>query len=65
MKTASPGGHRVPNPFTPAARRLAKRLLKFHELPEPERSRAVNTWLNSAGSPKRNASRQERVRDRS
>ena len=53
----------VPNPFAPATRRLAKRLLQFAELPEPERTRAYNAWLNSAGSPKRNADRQNRVRE--
>ena len=53
----------VPNPFAPATRRLAKRLLQFAELPEPERTRAYNAWLNTAGSPKRNADRQNRVRE--
>jgi hypothetical protein len=53
----------VPNPFPLATRRLAKRLLQFAELPEPERTRAYNAWLNSAGSPKRNAARQNRVRE--
>ena len=53
---------RVPNPLSLANRRLAKRLLQFAELPEPENSRAFNTWLKSAGSPKRNAARQTRVR---
>ena len=60
---AAPRGRRVPNPFPPATRRLAKRLLKFAELPEPDRTRAYNTWLNSAGGPKRNAARQERVQE--
>jgi len=60
---AASRGRRVPNPFPPATRRLAKRLLKFAELPEPDRTRAYNTWLNSAGSPKRNAARQQRVRE--
>jgi len=59
-KMASPGGR---NPFPPATRRLAKRLLQFHELAEPDRSCAFNAWLSSAGSPKRNAARQERVRE--
>ena len=53
---------RVPNPFPLATRRLAKRLLQFAELPERERTHAYNAWLNSAGSPKRNADRQNRVR---
>ena len=44
-------------------RRLAKRLLCFYELPEPERSRAFNAWVNSAGTPKRNAARKKRLRD--
>jgi hypothetical protein len=43
-------------------RRLAKRLLQFAELREPHRTRAYNAWLNSAGSPKRNAARRQRVR---
>ena len=60
---ASPRRRRVPNPFPPAIRRLAKRLLQFAELPEPKRTRADNTWLNSAGSPKRNTERQQRVRE--
>jgi hypothetical protein len=38
-KTADPRRRRVPNPLTPANRRLGKRLLQFYELPEPERSR--------------------------
>ena len=54
---------RVPNPLPLATRRLAKRLLRFAELPEPKRTRGYNTWLNSAGSPKRNAKRQQRVRE--
>lgn len=54
---------RVPNPFSLPTRRLAERLLQFAELPEPERTRAYNAWLNSASSPKRNAARQERVRE--
>jgi hypothetical protein len=54
---------RVPNPFPLTTRRLAKRILQFAELPEPERTRAYNAWLNSAGSPKRNADRQNRVRE--
>lgn len=54
---------RVPNPFPPATRRLAKRLLQFAGLPEPERTRAYNAWLNSAGSPTRNAARRQRVRE--
>ena len=37
---------------------LAKRLLQFAELPQPERTLAYKAWLNSAGSPKRNAARQ-------
>ena len=53
----------VPNPLPLAARRLTKRLLQFAELPEPERTRAQNAWLNSAGSPKRYADRQNRVRE--
>jgi hypothetical protein len=53
----------VPSPFPLATRRLAKRLLQFAELPDPERTRAYNAWLNSAGSPKRNADRQQRVRE--
>ena len=53
----------VPNPFAPATRHLAKRLLQFAELPEPERTRAYNAWLNTAGSPKRNTDRQNRVRE--
>jgi hypothetical protein len=53
----------VPNPFAPATRRLAKRLLQFAELPEPENTRAFNIWLNSARSPQRNAARQNRVRE--
>ena len=53
----------VPNPFPLATRRLAKRILQFTELPEPERTHAYNTWLNSAGSPKRNAERQQRVHE--
>jgi len=60
---AAPRGRRVPNPFPPVTRRLAKRLLEFAELPEPDRTRAYDTWLNSAGSPKRNATRQGRVRE--
>lgn len=60
---AAPRGGRVPNPFPPATRRLAKRLLQFHELAEPDRSRAFSVWLSSAGSPKRNAARQERVKE--
>jgi hypothetical protein len=54
---------RVPNPLPLATRRLAKRLLQFAELPEPERTRAYNAWLNSAGTPTRNADRQNRVRE--
>jgi hypothetical protein len=54
---------RAPNTFPLATRRLAKRLLQFAELPEPKRTRAYNTWLNSAGSPKRTADRQNRVRE--
>jgi Spy/CpxP family protein refolding chaperone len=42
---------------------LGKRLLQFYELPEPERSRAFDAWLNSAGTPKRNAERKKRVRE--
>lgn len=53
----------VPNRLSLATRRLAKRLLQFAALPEPERTRAYNTRLNSAGSPKRNAERQHRVRE--
>ena len=62
-KTGSPRLRTVPNPFPLATRRLAKRLLQFAELPEPERTRAYNAWLNSAGSPKRNVDRQNRVRE--
>jgi hypothetical protein len=62
-KAASPRRRRVPNPFPLATRRLAKRLLQIAELPELERSRAYSAWLNSAGSPKRNAARQKRVRE--
>lgn len=54
---------RAPNPLPLAVRRLAKRLLQFADLPASERTRAYNTWLNSAGSPRRNAARQQRVRD--
>ena len=60
---AAPRRRPVPNPFPLATRRLAKRLLEFAELPEPERSRAYSAWLNSAGTPKRNAARQNRVRE--
>jgi hypothetical protein len=51
----------APNPLRFAIRRLAKRLVQFAEPPEPDRTRAYNTWTNSAGSPKRNAARQQRV----
>ena len=44
-------GRRVPNPFPPATQRLAKRLLQFAELLEPARTRAYNTWRNSAVTP--------------
>jgi len=53
----------VRNPLSLATRRLAKRLLQFAELLEPERTRAYNAWLSSAGSPKSNAARQQRVRE--
>jgi hypothetical protein len=62
-RTTVQARQRVPNPFPLATRRLAKRILQFAELPETERTRALNTWLNSAGSPKRNAARETRVRD--
>jgi hypothetical protein len=62
-KAAVPPRRRVPNPLPLATRRLAKRLLQFAELPEPERTRAYNIWLNSAGSPKRNAARKHRVHE--
>src|SRR5271166_2711071 len=53
----------VPNPRSHATGRLAKRLLQFAELPEPERTRTYNAWLTSVGSPKRNAERRQRVRE--
>ena len=49
-------------PPPPFARRVAKRLLAFYDLPKPQRSRAYNAWLNSAGTPKRKAERKKQLR---
>jgi hypothetical protein len=60
-KTAGPRRRRVVNPLPPADRRLGKKLLQFYELPEPKPSRAFDAWLNSAGTPKRNAERKRKT----
>ncbi len=49
-------------PHPPLDRAVAKKLLELWRLPKKEQPQAIAAWLTSAGSPKLNAQRQEKVK---